>query len=152
MPRSGCQPPSQSGKPRGEHERAGFTLLEVSVAGFLLVILMAVSVQVLGWAAAERVAVERRQWAIGEAANIMERLANQPWEELTPEAAAEVEVSPQARDVLPDCEFKIEVASEPGQSSPKRITVQLGWQRRSGQPAAPVRVSSWVYRRGGTGE
>ena len=135
-----------------ESSRSGFTLLEVSVAGFLLVILMAITVQVLGWATAERVAIERRQWAIQEAGNIMERLTTQPWESLTAEAAAAVELSPQAREMLSESELKIEVANEPGQPSAKRLTVQVRWQRRPGQPAAPVRLTSWVYRQGGAAE
>ncbi len=43
---------------------------------------MTVTLQVLGWVAAERRALDRRQCAIRESANIMEQLAVRPWKAL----------------------------------------------------------------------
>lgn len=127
----------------------GFTLLEVAVAAAVLVLLMAVTVQMLGWAAAERRAAERRQWALQEATNVLERLTAQSWDSLTAEAVASVELSSQARAVLPDAELKIEVTNRPGPPSAKQLVVDVRWQRPAGQSVASVRLSSWVYRRGG---
>lgn len=134
---------------RHSARRRGFTLLEVSVAAAVLVMLMAVTVQMLGWAAGERRAAERRQWALQEATNVLERLTAQSWASLTAEAVASVELSPQARAVLPDAELKIEVTSRPGPPSAKQLVVDVRWQRPAGQSVASVRLSSWVYRRGG---
>src|SRR5438445_497746 len=57
-----------------------FTMIEVALTVFLLAIAMTATVQVLGWVAAERRAVERRQWAVQEVANVMERLTAEPWD------------------------------------------------------------------------
>ena len=130
----------------------GFTLLELSVAAVVLMLVMAITVQVLGWAAAERRAAERRRWAAQEAANVMERLTSRPWDSLTAEAAAAVELSPQARAVLPEGELAIEVTSQPGPPRAKRLIVAVRWQRPAGQPAASVRLTSWIYRPGGEAE
>ena len=130
----------------------GFTLLEVSVAAVVLVLVMAITVQVLGWATAERRAAERRQWARQEATNVLERLTAQPWDRLTAESAAMLELSPQARAVLPEGELRIEVTSQPGPPRAKRLSVDVRWQRPAGQPDASVRLTTWVYPRGGTTE
>ena len=128
-------------------DRRGFTLLEVSVAGLLLAILMAITVQMLGWVASERRATERRQWAIQEAANVMEQLAAQSWEKLTSDHVAAIELSAQARQVLPDAELQVTVVVEPEQPGTKRLSVTVRWQPRPEQPAAQARLTSWVYRR-----
>ena len=136
-------------------DRRAFTLLEVSVAGVLLVALMAAAVQMLAWVAAERRASERRQWAMQEAANVMERITAQPWESLTSEdpdsgRLASVELSPHAQQMLPEAELHVTVASEPEQPDAKRLIVAVRWQRRPGEQPAQVRLTSWVYRRGGS--
>ena len=110
---------------------------------------MAVAVQMLGWVASERRAADRRQWAVQEAANVMERLAAQPWERLTSEQAAAVELSATARQVLPDAQLEVNVVNEPEQPTAKRLLVAVQWQRRPGQPVARVALVSWVYRREG---
>lgn len=135
---------SQISNPRG------FTLLEVSVAGVLLVLLMAVAVQMLGWLASERQAADRRQWAMQEAANVMERLSAQPWERLTSEHAAAIELTAAARQLLPEAQLDVKVIDESEQPDAKRLVIAVRWQRRPGQPVAQVALTSWVYRHGGT--
>jgi hypothetical protein len=128
-------------------DRRGFTLLEVSLAGLLLVVLMAITVQMLAWVASERRAADRRQWAIQEAANVMEHLAARPWENLTADHVASIELSAPARDVLPEAELQVTVVVEPDQPNAKRLGVTVRWHPRPEQPAAQARLTSWVYRR-----
>lgn len=129
----------------------GMTLIEVSVAGVLLAVLITVSLQLMGATAARRRAVEDRQTAGVEASNVMERLAALPWEELTPENVAAVRLSSEARKTL--CEGRLEIdVARPGDEpllDQKRITVSVGWQDRSGAPQRPVRLVSWRYRTDG---
>jgi Tfp pilus assembly protein PilV len=127
--------------------RRGFTLLEVTLAGLLLVVLMAITVQMLGWVVSERRAAERRQWAIQEAANVMERLVVQPWDELTSDVEEAIDLSPQASAVLPDAELQVTVAAEPDQPDAKRLSVAVRWRPRPDQAAVQVRLTSWVYPR-----
>ncbi len=129
--------------------RRGSMLIEVTMATVILIVIMSVALKVLGVAAHERVAVERRQRAVLEVANVMERLAADPFDEVTPERAQRMTLSDAARHGLPGCELKVdlspsETAAKGGAA--KRITVQLRWRDRSGEWAGPVRLTSWIYR------
>jgi type II secretory pathway component PulJ len=129
---------------------AGFTLLEVSVAGALLFVLMVVAVQMLAWVASERRALVRRQWAAQEAANVMERIVAQPFDRVSSDPATAFELSEAARQVLPEAQLHVNVSDEPGQPAAKRIVVAVEWRPRPDQPAARVALTSWIYRREGT--
>ncbi|HEV3418568.1 MAG TPA: prepilin-type N-terminal cleavage/methylation domain-containing protein, partial [Pirellulales bacterium] len=62
--------------------RNGMSFLEVSVAIMLLGALATVVTQCAAWTAGERRAAERREIALFEAANAMERLASADWDSL----------------------------------------------------------------------
>ena len=52
---------------------------------------------------------------------------------------------------LPSADWSAEVQPDDAGPVPgKRVTVQLRWKTRSGRWDAPVRLTSWVYRRGGS--
>jgi prepilin-type N-terminal cleavage/methylation domain-containing protein len=129
--------------------RTGFTLTELLAATVVLAAVMVASVQVLGSLARQRRAAERRQWAMEEVANIMERLTVQPWDRLTTEHVQAFEISQAARAVLPDVALACEVLPEPGEHASKRITLELAWRDRAGEREKPVRLTAWIYRRGG---
>lgn len=139
-----------SGRPALSGRRA-FTMVEVTITAMLLVIAMTLTLQALGWVAAERRAVDRRQCAIREASNLMERLAARPWEDLTPEALKEVRLSDLTTRALPGAELNLAVdeqdQAEAGDS--KRLSLRLRWRNRAGGWEAPVRLSAWISRRGG---
>jgi hypothetical protein len=136
----------------GSNRRAAFTLLELSVAGVLLVAVMALSVQVLGWVAAEKRAAMRRQWALEEAANVMDRVTALPLDRLLSQPEMEVTLSSQAQEVLPEGEVRVELIREPREVDARRVVVQVRWQLRPGQFAAPVRLTSWIYGHGSSSE
>ena len=133
----------------GRVARKGATLVEMVAATVLLMVVMSVSVQVLGWAAGQRRTAERRQWATQELANIMERLASEPWENLTAETVQAIHLSKQAGDVLPGGELHVELADQPGPPAAKRLQLELRWRNRAGEFDTPVRLTNWVYRRKG---
>ena len=58
--------------------RRGSLLVEVAMAAVLLMIAMTLTVKVLGLVALERRASERRQRALFEVANVMERITSYP--------------------------------------------------------------------------
>lgn len=125
-------------------KRRGFTLLEVSAAGAMLAVAMTLAVQALGAMAADRRALDRRREATQEAANVMERLAARPWDELTPEALGDAKPSPEARKALPGVTLKVAVAP---QGDLKRLAVEVRWHGQGGPAEVPVRLTSWVARR-----
>jgi hypothetical protein len=128
--------------------RRGYLLVELSMATMLLAVAMVLTVQLLGWTASERRAVERHERAVQEAANLMERLTALPWDRATPEAAAAVQLSPSSRQALPGCELTASVVSLGTDPPAKRIRVLIRWRNRSGVFEAPVRLTAWIYRSG----
>ena len=129
--------------------RRGSLLVEVAMAAVLLMIAMTLTVKVLGLVALERRASERRQRALVEVANVMERITAHPFDDVTPELAGRLTLSTSARQSLSDSELAVDVAgSEPGPGrSAKRIAIKLRWRGPNGEWMAPVRLTSWIERR-----
>jgi hypothetical protein len=131
--------------------RRGSLLVEVAMAMALLMIAMALTVKVVGWVAHERRAAERRERAIAEVANLMERVTAYPFEQVTPELAARITLSEAARQSLKGAELTIDVAgqtaSAAAQTAAKRIAIKLRWRDQSGEWVAPVRLTSWIETR-----
>jgi hypothetical protein len=124
-------------------------LAEVAMATAILMIAMSLTVKVLGWVALERRAAERRQRAVLEVANVMERITAYPFEEVTPDLTRRIRLSTTTGQSLPDSDLSVEVTnSDPGAGrSAKRIAIRLRLKGRSGEWEAPVRLTSWIERR-----
>ena len=129
--------------------RRGYSLLEIFVAGTVLAAVLVISVQLVRATAAQRQATGRRQVAVQETANLMERLVARPWAELTPEAARSVQLSAEVRQALPGADLAVDVAPAPGDAEAKTITVQLRWKDGAGQWLPPVRLVALRYRERG---
>jgi len=140
---------TQRAAPR--RRRQGYALLDVTVALFVAVTAMTVTVKVLGWMAAERRAGDRRQWASQEAANVLERAVAGPYDALTAERVRALASAAKAETVLPGAAWDVEVADDPAAPRPaRRVSLRLRWRDRSGGWGAPVRLSAWVFRAGGS--
>lgn len=128
--------------------RRGSLLAEAAMSGVMLAIAMALTVKVLGWVALERRASDRRQWASQEVCNVMERITGRPYDAVTTGQAGSIALSPQARQMLPGAELKVEVAEDDaaGGEGSKKVSIELRWKDRSGGWDAPSRLTSWVYR------
>jgi Tfp pilus assembly protein PilV len=134
-----------------KHRRSGFGLIEMAVTGVLITAAMAATLQVVGWVAVERRAVERRERAVLEASNLLERISARSWDELSTDTLASIKISDQTASFLPGSALEVKV--DPIEEAParKKISVEIHWRDRSGRTESPVRLVSWVYRRGGPG-
>ncbi len=128
--------------------RRGFGLIEMAVGAMLLVAAMAVTAQVIAWVALERRAAERRERAVFEAANLLERVAARPWAEIESAPPAGLKMAEATTRFLPGSSLDLKVASFADAPTRKRITVEVRWLDRSGRPEAPVRLVAWAYRPG----
>ena len=128
----------------------GVTLVEVIVSGILLGAVTMVAVPTLGWIARERRAADRRQEAIAELENVMDRFSARPWQQITPEGAARIALSESTRRQLPGAMLQSSVETNPQAPDEKQIRVELSWQNRIGKQMAPQRLTAWVYRTGRT--
>jgi hypothetical protein len=124
-------------------------LAEVAMSGAMLVIAMTLTMKVLGWVGTERRAWDHRQWAVQEAANLMERVTSRSYASVTPDSVRAMTLSPQAKALLPESDLKVEVGEKrtaEGIGS-KRIALQLRWRNRFGEWDAPVRLVAWTHDR-----
>jgi hypothetical protein len=135
----------------GPGRRRGFGLIEMAISGLLIAAAMAVTVQVVGRVATDRRSVARRERAVVEASNLMERIAARPFDQITAESLAALGLPEAARASLPGSTLDVKVADSPDAPARKRITVEIRWRDRSGQAESPVRLVAWSYRRGGPG-
>jgi prepilin-type N-terminal cleavage/methylation domain-containing protein len=130
-------------KPLRLARRRGFTLAEVLVAAVVLGAALAVTVQLSGGLRTKQREAHRRACALAEANNCLQRLTATPWNELTPERAAECRLSAHAAAQLPGGELKIDIATE---DETKRILVAVRWRDAADRPVAPLRLAAWVHR------
>lgn len=126
--------------------RSGFSLLELVVTGVLLSVVMVSVVPLMAWVGLQRRAADQHQFALQEAANILERLTLEDWEHITPESAQELTLSDQAQSYLLDAELAVAVVEAPDHPPGKRLSVELRWRNPAGDMTAPVRLTTWVYR------
>ena len=133
---------------RGESRRPGFGLIEMAITGVLIAAGMAATVHVVGWVALERRAVERRERAVLEASNLLERIDALTWDELTTESMGKVRMSESTAAFLPGPSLVLEVIPFDDAPARKKIVVEIRWRERSGRAEAPVRLVAWTYRRG----
>jgi hypothetical protein len=139
---------SQGDSPR----RRGIFLLEMGVAGVLLLAFAMLCVKYFAVSAIQRRTLDQRQSAQMEASNIMERLFARPpsatglasaTHELTPEAISNISLSPEIQAILPGGELKIDLADDDQNVATKRITVTIRWRDRGGAWVRPVRLAAW---------
>jgi Tfp pilus assembly protein PilV len=128
--------------------RRGSTLLEMMIAAAMLGTLLTVCLQLCQAAAGQRRAADQRQCATLELANLMDRIAAQPWEELTAAALAGERPSPWAAGQLPGAELKVDISAPGDEPDARRITAALRWQDRSGRLGPPLQLTTWRYRSG----
>lgn len=128
--------------------RGGYSLIELTIASLLLGTAMGLIAPSLIWVARERRAAERRQEALQEVQNILERLTSQPWEAVTPELARETRLDERVSEQLPEARLSVDVTQTADDPDARRISVELQWLSGPGRNAAPVRLTAWIHRRG----
>ena len=131
---------------RSSSTRRGFTLIEMAMGALMLAILMSLTVQFLAWSASERRISERRQRAIHEASSIIETLASLPADQLTPETLGAAKLTDGTLHALPGGTLKVLIVD--GTDGLKRLTVEVGYHDRSGEPVSPVRLITYLAKRG----
>lgn len=129
--------------------RPGFGLVEMAMTGVLVAAGMVMTLQVVGWVALDRRANERRERALVEASNLIERIVARPYETIRTEAVASIQLSESARSFLRGSKIDLKVDAFDDAPTRKKITVELRWLDRSGHPEAPVRLVAWTHRKEG---
>lgn len=124
----------------------GVTVMELLVAMGILLVLMGMCLKYFAATASQRRAAQWRQIALREAANQMERLAGQGWDDLVSERAAKLSLSDEARQVLPQATLAIQITQPAGEPDTKQLAVTVRWRPRPESPGAQVRLVAWRFR------
>ncbi len=127
-------------------KRRGFTLLEVSVALLALAALATLCLQFFAAASDQRRQVFAHLAATQEAANLLERVEALEWNDLTPQNAAKLQISAQARQVLPEGRAEMLVDDPSGTPPARRVAVVVHWRPQLGEPEREVRLVAWRYK------
>jgi len=128
-------------------KRRGFSVMEAMVAAALLAMAGVVCLQMLMASASARRNAELRRLATREASNVMEQVMALRADELTAMAADRIELSDEAKRSLPDAKLAIRLDRETGDGPPAtRVTVELSWKSRAGEPAPPIRLLAWRFQ------
>ena len=126
--------------------RRGFTLIEVVAAAAVLGGLTTRLREVLRLRGREQQAMRDRSRATQLAANVMERLAAQPWDRLTPEGVRPLQDAADLRQLLPDCKIEIEIVQPAGEPDAKQLTIVVHRPTPPGAADRLARLVAWRYR------
>jgi hypothetical protein len=126
-------------------------LVDLLMAAAVLGIALAVSVHLIGRLAIERRALDRRQFAVVAAGNVLERAAARPYVEVTAAALAEDTVDHTTARMLVRPRLAVHVR-ESERPAGKWITVEVRWPGVGGIDERPVRLTTWRARLEGGGQ
>jgi type II secretory pathway pseudopilin PulG len=127
--------------------RRGVSVAELVFAILIVSVMLLTLARVMSIAANQRRELGRRQIAVQEANNLLERITGRDWDEIDESKLASIELSPRAKQSLPAAELRIQVQPEDGPPPAKRIVVEVGWQAHGPDAVATVRLSAWKHRR-----
>lgn len=125
--------------------KRGITIVEVTAAAAMLAVLLATSAQVMRSLATRQEAAARRAMALQTVEAVLEEFSNRPWDELTAASAGQVTLPEVAKTHLPGASVVATVADVTDPVAAKRLAIELQWNSLHGQPARPVRLTTWVY-------
>ena len=125
-------------------------MVEAGLAILSLGIAMTLTLKVASWIGHENREGDRRQRAILEVSNLMERLSALPFDQLDQKTVASLTLSPATARALPNSKLAISLAQDDpvGGSGSKRIDVMLRWRDTADAWTGPVTLSSWIHASG----
>jgi len=122
--------------------RRGSVAHEVTMAVVLAVSVMLGVAQISAFVSQQRRILQHQTIAQRAAGNIMEQLIVRPWNELTPETAAALQLSQQTKSRLPGARLQVRIDDD--ESDGKRVTVEIDVSFGEHR-AAPTRIVAWKY-------
>jgi hypothetical protein len=123
--------------------RPGFTITETAVAAVVLGVLLGLLSQSTGLLKLQVLSAERRAEELAAAQNLLEELAQKPWDEIDGASAEALRLSPQLRQNWPRAHIDATVVDLAGPIAAKRITVFVALEPQKRQKPAPL--TTWVY-------
>lgn len=135
----------KSRQQRSTRQRRGVSILELIVTSVLFGTVTASLGPALVWVRQQRDLSEQQQLAAVELANLAERAALRPVDEITTETLSQVSLSAAAQAALDEPQLRVSVEDEPGSPPARRILWELSWKDSAGRDVAPVRLVTWRH-------
>lgn len=143
-------PQIDAGRNRPRRGRHGLTMAEVLAAAVLMSVVTVVALPVVSGVAKVRDESVRRNLAVIEVSNVMERLAAlRRQRALTEELLAAQGISAAAAAALDSPEIRVDLGDPQGTPAVRELTVSLSWLNDAGDRVAPVSVSAFLYENEG---
>lgn len=118
--------------------RPAFTLIEMTAVMAITLVVLGLITSLTVWNFRERAAQQARQFALENAANILEQARATPWNSLTVDWAESrrLDESPW----LPDGKLDVLVTDEPNNPGLKRVTAKVSWRIAAERPRLNVEL------------
>ena len=127
-------------KTHKQSPRAGFSLIELFVAGILLAAMFSAIGSTVYWIQRAQRTTEQQQFAMLELSNLMEQVFVQA-ELPTSESLSRLSLSSSAQDLLPDATLTSEMT---GTGIDRKLTLMLTWTDAAGQTVRPTQLVAWL--------
>lgn len=91
-------------------------------------------------------AAQQHFFALREADNVLERLTQRPWKELSADELARITLTDEAKQYLPQAKLQVTVHESQELPREKRVSVELSWMPRSGNAHHSVKLVAWFFQ------
>lgn len=124
------------------YRRGGHTVLEVTIALAILLIVGMIVAQSIVWSLRERQRLAAHHAALEIAANVLEEAQALPFEQLD-QAWAEAQTLPsEVAGMLPEGKLLVTIATMKDAAQAKRVTVEVRWQQIADMPPRSVTLAT----------
>jgi len=128
--------------------RRGMTLLEATVALFIVSAVVLAILQLVSVTGNQRRSLEVRRMALQEVANEAERIAVMPWEQSSPDELNHWEPAEDLLAVSPRAKCSVTVSEEPGSPLARRIRLSIAQTSAASEPIELAALTVWKFAPG----
>lgn len=132
--------------PLNHKRQSGFTIVEMVVSMILLTAVMGTLLPTLRWISAERRSATQRQFAQLQVNNLLERISQLSWSQLTAETLNELQSTQDSHGFLRDEKLEISLSMTESPVPAKRVHLELAWRNRVDDFVAPVRLTAYFFQ------
>jgi type II secretory pathway pseudopilin PulG len=126
------------------HRRRGFTLLELTTACAMFVVVALVVAELVHGITRQERSADARQAALRAVANRLEQLQARDWDDL-PVAKTDETLPDDVQMLLKTARMQTEVTTVE-EGAARQIRVQIDWRDPAGNWLPPVALSAWKHR------
>jgi len=124
-------------------------LIELVVSLVVLGVGLTTAAEIVQWSAAEHRVALKKRCALEAAANLLDRLSASDWRSITQQKGSGIHLPDDTVQFLVDPRLSVTVSDKKDGLPAKKISVEIDWAHKPGGKSEEVRLSTWVFERGG---